>query len=145
MSRRVASRRSRALGVAMLAAGLASCHTGFGPTPSTFDPAQRPEGVRATLRIEGSGAEMDGEVLEVRDSALLILAETPPRVRLVPIDRIRLAEFHQTRVRVSRGRFSTDDGRELIRRLSRFPAGLPEERLRELLEVYGQQVAEPVG
>lgn len=123
-----------------LAVLLTGCQFGFGPTPATFDPAQGPAGVRADLRLEGG--VVSGEVLEVRPDELLLLTDPPPRLVRVPLRAIRLGQFEQRRERIVRGQFPSPAEREAVRRLSRFPTGLPEDRLAALLDAYGQDAPE---
>lgn len=124
-----------------LAAALAGCQFGFGPTPATFEPAREPAGINAQLLLDDR--RVHGELLEVReDELLLLLTAAPSRVARVPIEGIRLGQFHQVRDRIVRGAFASPEDRERVRRLSRFPAGLPAERLAELLRVHGQEAPE---
>lgn len=119
-----------------------ACHIPFGPTPEMFEPAQRPSGVHATLRLPHRVIE--GELLELRDTTLLLLTPSPPRLVVVPIADIRIGQFDQRRERVVRGRFRSESDRTVIGRLSRFPAGMPESALARLLEAYGQSAPEVV-
>src|SRR6058998_236050 len=51
---------------------LAACY--HGPSIYTFDPVQRPTGVDADLRL--AKTRVSGELLEVQDSALIVLTES---------------------------------------------------------------------
>lgn len=121
---------------------IGGCHFGFGPTPETFEPAQRPAGVHATLRL--ADQTIEGELLELRDSTLLLLTSPSPRIAAVPISSIRVGNFAQARESIVRGRFSSESERNVIRQLSRFPTGLPESVLRTLLGTHGQAAPEAV-
>lgn len=140
---RAARTRRLAIGAGVaLGLGAGGCHLGLGPTPETFEPAQRPAGVHATLRLADQTVE--GELLELRDSTLLLLTAPSPRIAAVPLSSIRVGNFAQARESIVRGRFSSESERNVIRQLSRFPAGIPESVLRILLETHGQTTEEDV-
>lgn len=137
--------RARLVAIGALVAvtlGSGGCRLGFGPTPETFEPAQRPGGVSATLRL--ADQTIEGELLEVRDATLLLLTTPSPRIVAVNLSSIRIGNFAQTGESIVRGRFRSESERSVIRRLSRFPAGLPEAGLGVLLEAYGQTAPEEV-
>ncbi len=112
-----------------------------GTSAGGFKPARSPYGVEAEIRIDGRRApRFSGELLEVRDSTLLVLRDA--RVTEVPISAIRAARFPQNIV-IDRGRISDGD-REKLRLLSRYPGGLPAESVGQLLAAYGQTAPDSV-
>lgn len=118
-------------------------------TAEKFVPANSPAGVGAEVRT--SGGVFAGELVEIREAALIVLSNEaggsalpgrPPRqlLRLIPFPSIDRARFHQlgsgfdiTGARAPSGRV-----RERLRVLSRFPYGMSRELEAELLKVYGQ-------
>jgi hypothetical protein len=91
---------------------------------------------------------VEGELLAVRDTALLILREassdgaTPPapRVVLVPLRGIRVGEFQQLHgsPRIEAGRFHPAEALAQVRLVSRYPQGVSDDLLQALLAVYHQ-------
>ena len=125
--------------LALLAATL-SCHVG--PSIHNFEPAASAHGVQAYLRLGKHGTKVEGELLAVRDSTLLVLRDGE-RVAVVPIRLIRSARFEKVDVLMDSNRLRADD-RERLRLFSRFPAGLTPELEAQLLAVYGQTAADQV-
>ena len=123
----------RALLLGLLAVS-AACATG--PRVATYGPAVTPAGVHARLLIGRKRAEIRGELLEVRDSALLIVRDGT-RVTLVPIDAIRYGDFSKMGPMIAEGELS-GGARKRLRLVSRFPAGLSPELEAQLLRVHGQ-------
>jgi len=118
----------------LVAFALAGCPLGTGA--GNFQPANGPAGITVELRAT-NGAQLTGELLEVRDTALLVLADA--RMRLVPFRVIKRASFHQ------RGELdfaddspATPTQRLEIRQVSRFPAGLSPDLLKKMLQLHGQ-------
>jgi hypothetical protein len=120
----------------------------YGPTVDKFPLARRPEGV--AVDASSPHGPFAGELLEVRDTGLLILL--PPEraagkpVVLLPYGAIRTARFG----RLGAG-YGLKDGqtpvpatRERLRRVSRFPQGLSDAVLRRLLDACGQAEVEKV-
>ena len=122
-------RRSLMVPVAVL--GFSACMVG--PSTRTFTPAKGPHGVEADLHLKG--ARVRGELLEVQDTALLVLRAD--RVVLVPLRMIAAGQFRNRGSLVWNGRASRD-ALPRLRLLSRFPAGLTPEVRARLLGVYGQ-------
>jgi len=117
---------------------LAACY--HGPSIYTWDPVQRPTGVDADLRLEKT--RVSGELLEVQDSALIVLTDSK-RVVSVPLREIRDGTFDKLGTLIVQG-VDTISALVRLRPFSRFPAGLtPELRLR-FLAVYGQTEAQVV-
>ena len=48
----------------------------MGPSAGSFPPAHTPRGVIATVKFEHSKGELRGELLELRDSTLLLLRDS---------------------------------------------------------------------
>ena len=110
-----------------------ACFTG--PSVRTFAPARSPGGIAADLQLDRK-THIQGEVLEVQDTALLVLQRNA-RVIIVPIGRIRYGYFVKRGVLIQSGWISAKD-RERLRIVSRFPAGLTAELRARLLSAYGQ-------
>jgi hypothetical protein len=106
----------------------------IGPTVESFPPASRGAGVWTSLQL-GSGA-VHGELLEARDTALLLLRGG--EIVLVPFAAIRRGEFRHLDVRIGRGRPPSAAIHDRIRLVSRFPYGLSDEGWERLLSVSGQ-------
>ena len=115
----------------LVAAG--ACFTG--PSVHTFAPARAPAGIAADLRL-AQKTRIQGELLEVQDSALLVL-QGNARVIIVPIARIRYGYFAKRGMLIASGQIDAKD-REQLRLVSRFPAGLTAELRARLLSAYGQ-------
>ena len=121
----------------LVAALLLALHAGCvtGPGAGGFGPARSPRGIDVQLRVRRS--DLRGELLEVRDSALVLL-ETPGEGVLVPFREIRRATFRQMRLAYDGG-VPSRTAREAMRRVSRFPQGLPPAQLERLLASRGQR------
>jgi len=91
---------------------------------------------------------VEGELLAVRDSALLIVRQAPngslappaARVVVVPLRGIRQGEFPQLHgsPRIHAGRFEPAEALAQVRLVSRYPQGVSDELLQALLAVYQQ-------
>ena len=110
----------------------AGCMTG--PSAEKFRPAVSPRGVAVQLRARGG--DVSGELLEVRTTGFVVLARN--EAVLVPFGSVRGAKFAQMRIgyRGARPFVSTF---EAMRRVSRYPQGLPPEQMARLLESLGQR------
>lgn len=115
---------------------LTACVIHAGPGPDSYPPAHSAAGLSASLVLATSRVE--GELLEVRDSALVIL--THDRVVVVPFSTIDSGTFAHSRIAVGRGQKPLLDDFESIRLLSRYPQGIPPEALRRILADKGQDV-----
>ncbi len=118
----------------LLALALAGCS--IGPSPESFRPANEPAGISVTLQTTG-GAKAAGELLEVRDTALVVLADS--LVRIAPYAAIRSAQFQQ-RGGLDFGWGGTPGRRHRaeLAQLARFPAGIPPGTMSLLLQLHGQ-------
>ena len=116
----------------------AACY--HGPSIYTFDPVVRPTGVDADLRLEKT--RVSGELLEVQDSALIVLTDSK-KVVSVPLRAIRAGTFDKLGALIVEG-FDTKFAVVKLRPFSRFPAGLTPELRARLLAVYGQTEAQVV-
>ena len=108
----------------------------YGVTVESFPPARTPRGV--TTKITSDRREFSAELIEVRDTGILILAAT--RFRLLPysmIDSSRAEGLNRDYTFGGR-RSPTAETRERLRLVSRFPQGLTPELLQKLLEANGQ-------
>ena len=115
-----------------IGAALAGCV--FGPRAQTFEPAADPHGVSATLHINGRNVR--AEVLEVRDSGLVVLSNAI--VAFVPYHAMQSASFKNMSLALWSGSVPGRDATDELRRVSRFPQGLTPENERRLLAVYHQ-------
>jgi len=105
-----------------------------GPLPENYHPAASPRGVEVDLDLRT--LHVKGELLEVRDSALVVL--TPREVALVHFLVIRSMRLTGDAV-LYRGGIPSQPTRERLRLISRFPAGLAPEHLARLIQARGQQ------
>jgi hypothetical protein len=130
----------RAVLLLPVAAVVSACFTG--PAVESFRPAMSPRGVEVTVFVRGRGGTASGELLEVRDTALLVMRFE--RVALVPAAEIR--RISARGYFVPRTRPALNAGaRARLRLVSRYPAGLSEEALRQLLASTGQTEVEVIG
>lgn len=107
----------------------AACHTG--PSATSYYGVTEGRGIRVKLLV-GKRARTDGEVLEVRDSALVILG-AKCAVSFVPFSSIRMAAFKGINPAYEKG-VPTPDERAELKMLSRFPGGMPP----SVLDYYAQ-------
>jgi hypothetical protein len=112
-----------------------------GPSAKHFAPATAPDGIEVDLRVPGF-ARVQGELLEVQDSGLVILRND--RVTFVPLGDIQYGNFRQRGTLVTGGRFVDATAATELRLVSRFPAGLTPERRAALLAAYGQTAPDRV-
>jgi len=122
------SLRSRFSLVSLLA--LAACTTS--PTLSRFPPANSPAGVEATFQV--GTRRIRGELLEVSDSGFVV--RQSPEIVFVPMTVIRGARFRG--VGPTATPTPTREQLEMLRLVSRFPAGIPPGVLPQLLAQTGQ-------
>jgi len=112
----------------------AACYTS--PKPEHYPPANTPNGVRGEIELQ-NGRRVDAELLEVRDSAYVVLVGE--RVGIAPYWAIRSASFaHQDWVGAGRFRSPNASTRERLRYASRFPFGIGDAALAALFRVGGQ-------
>ncbi len=119
-----------AVGLSLL---LGACTIGM--TPDEFLPARRPAGIHTSVRL--LDARLEGELLSVNDTSLVILTKT--EIMSVPYGSIRSARFRQYyRLGIQYWEQPSSATREELRLLSRFPQGLSGDLLKQLLDVHGQ-------
>ncbi|NNF57542.1 MAG: hypothetical protein HKN04_04805 [Rhodothermaceae bacterium] len=122
----------RAVGLLLCGLLLCGCLR-FGSTGSELTPAQSPHGAH----VEVQAAEpVAGELLAARDEGLVLLAER--RVVLVPFSALRAPSTIEGVVRLRPFTTPSMQDRERLRLLSRFPGGIPEGYLAQLLGDAGQ-------
>lgn len=120
--------------VLLLALVCSGCMLGTGA--GNFRPANGPAGITVAFDLV-QGAPLTGELLEVRDTALLVLAGS--KVWLVRFTATKSASFRQRgELDFSRGFPPTPRQLIAMRRVARFPTGLTPELRQKLLQVYGQ-------
>jgi hypothetical protein len=130
----------RSIVAAAVCASLAACT--LGPSAARHPLGRYAGGAEATLRT--AGTRVSGELLEVQDTALLVLRDGE-RLTLVPYRLIR-----DGRVRFAAGSLrngGTPDValRQRLRRFSRFPQGVGMPLLQQLLTIYGQPAVDVIG
>ena len=131
---------------------VSGCSTGI--EVAEFKPAQGPAGIHTEIRLNGDvieGDKVGGELLAVRaDGVLLNVAgylDVPKRVDrvvLVPywmMDTVRLEQMGRAKVE-SQGEEMNKVYLNRLRLLSRFPQGLSDELLAELMNRQGQAMLE---
>jgi len=131
---------------------LAGCSTGI--EVAEFRPAQGPAGIHMEIALNGDvlgGEKVAGELLAVRpDGVLLNIAgyldnpKAVDRVVLVPywmMDTVRLEQMGRAKVE-SRGEEMNKVYLNRLRLLSRFPQGLSDGLLSELMTRQGQATLE---
>jgi hypothetical protein len=107
----------------------------FGVTAPKYLPAQGPRGVN--LHVETSQWKYSGELIEVRDTGILMLADQ--KLRLLPYTAILSSKIDQTPSRYFISKtVPKPDVQAQLRLVSRFPQGLTPELTRQLLDAYGQ-------
>jgi hypothetical protein len=112
----------------------AACYTS--PKPEVYAPALSPNGVHAGLRLR-TGAEAAGELLEVRDSAYVLLIND--RVTVVPFSAIASGTFeHQDWMSFGSVATPNAETRQRLRWDSRFPFGMRDPALAALLRAGKQ-------
>lgn len=120
----------------LFAAALAAagCVKKFGSSVEDFSVANAPAGV-ATVVTLTSGATVSGELLEVRDTALVLRRDA--EVLLVPSSAIANAQYQGTDLRTHS---LTPDGflQADLRLLSRYPSGISPNVMSALLSASGK-------
>ena len=124
----------RALAVAVAVLGIGACHAGL--SAKRFIDTAGPEGIQVNVEL-GHG-RLRGELLEVQDSALLVLRLTPEQVLSVPLREIRTAVYYKRGLFMYRGAFVDAATAAEARLLSRYPNGLTPAQRASLLAAYGQ-------
>ena len=94
-----------------------------GPSVETYTAARSPEGIRVDARTRGDSIR--GEVIDVRDTALVALSGG--RLVLVPWALLRDVRFTGLTLLPRQGRSLTAQHRALVKQLSRFPQGMTPE------------------
>jgi hypothetical protein len=118
---------------------LAGCTVG--PDVSKLAPARTGQGVNILVvpveTPDGSAyGRIDGELLAVRDDALLLRAGLLALVSYASIERAEVEGFG--RLTFGHGRPPTEVQRQELRLLSRYPQGVSGDLLRRLLDAYNQ-------
>ncbi|HEY2377948.1 MAG TPA: hypothetical protein VGH98_18385 [Gemmatimonadaceae bacterium] len=117
------------LALIVIVLSVSACVIHAGPGPETYPPAHSAAGVTAWLVLATS--RLDGELLEARDTALVIL--THDRVMLVPFSVIDSGAFAHSNVAIRHRRRPSPEDFDSIRLLSRYPQGIPPDALRRIL------------
>jgi hypothetical protein len=117
----------------LLALATVACR--FGPTARTFIRDHGAHGIRADI-VTVQGSSVVGELLAVEDTGLLI--EGGDALTRVAYAAIRHARFDQGGATLADDKTVSPSARETLRLRSRFPQGVSEDLLRQLLAVRGQ-------
>lgn len=127
------------LGVLCLALAAAGCvvPVGRGEPPSARTAAG------ADVSLQTRAGVLAGELLETRDTALLVLSPER-RVLLVPFSAVQRGAAAGSGVFARGGQAPGPRRLARIRMLSRYPQGVPEPLLRRLLALHGQQAPDAV-
>ena len=128
---------SRAIGLLILAVfSFLANGCSFGMTALKYPPAQGPTGV--IMRVKTAQGQLSGELIEVRDSGIVVLADR--KLRLLPYTVILSSEVDRTpsRYAISHQTVPKPNVQAHLRLLSRFPQGLSPELMQQLLEAFGQ-------
>jgi hypothetical protein len=126
--------RPRAFAAGLLAS-IAACT--LGPTIREFEPAHRAAGTPTSVRT--SDARIDGELLAVSDSGVVLLARDG--VTIISYAVIRRGAAKGLPVDFGLGDAPDGDTRRMLRDLSRYPQGITPELLQKLLAAYRQEAA----
>src|ERR1700683_5251617 len=111
--------------IALLILSMLACLSNgctFGMTARKYRAAQEPKGVN--MRIDTAQGQLSGELIEVRDAGIVVLADQ--KLRLLPYTVILSSEVDRTpsRYAISRQTVPKPDVQAHLRLLSRFPQGL---------------------
>jgi hypothetical protein len=117
----------------LLGLGLAGCS--IGRRAEDVELARVPRG--ATVQLQTRGGPVAGELLEVHDTAIVVLTREQ-RLTLVPYRAIQRGEVELLQELTHSGRQPDAARREQLRRISRFPHGMTPEVQRALLAVLDQ-------
>lgn len=113
-----------------------ACVLNVGPRAERLTVATSPSGTIADIRVRDHGELFTGELLEVRDTALVVLSGG--RVTVVPVSAIRRVTFRDSAIYLDGGDvFGVGELSEL-RLLSRFPQGITPPLMSALLAALGQ-------
>lgn len=118
----------RTLALASLLA-LAACHVPWGVTPESYPPARRAAGTTAYVTM--TTGRVEGELLEVRDTALVL--RTRDRIVLVLTSQAQQLDFEDLRRHKRVHDSLTSRDRERLRLLSRYPQGIPPGVMQQIL------------
>ncbi|HEY3220572.1 MAG TPA: hypothetical protein VGJ80_07570 [Gemmatimonadales bacterium] len=116
----------------------AACY--HGPSLQDFGPALWPQGINADLQLDSISVE--GELLEVQDSSLIVLTYLS-KVVSVPVRSIQRGRFGKLGDLLPPD-IDQKSALAKLRNFSRFPAGLPPELRARLLAAYGQTAVDVV-
>jgi len=123
----------RSFGVAAIL-WAAGCYTS--PKPEWYAPAQSPAGVHGKLHAK-SGISIRGELLEVRDSAYVMLVAN--RVTIIPYRTLESGSFeHQDWATLNSFASPSAETIQRLRWDSRFPFGMQDRAMAALLRAAGQ-------
>ena len=108
----------------------------FGMTAKKFPPALSAKGV--TMRVVTDQRTVSGELIEVRDTGIVILADQ--KMQLLPYSSMVTAnaEGIGSSLKIDGRRTPDPEVHDRLRLLSHFPQGLSPQLLQEFLGRYGQ-------
>jgi hypothetical protein len=122
--------------VLLLALVPAGCVFNHGPRADRLPPVRTASGATATVQMEGSTRRVVGELLEVRDTSLLMISEQ--RVVEVLFTALRRISIAGRRISAGNERALSPAYEQQLRLLSRHPSGMTPQLLASLLETMGQ-------
>jgi hypothetical protein len=120
--------------IALAAAAVVGCSVG--PRPETYRPAIDPTGTTCSIRVQGSGQLLVGELLAARSADAVLVVNH--KLWVIPYQRIRASNCEHA------GPIPFEDGRLIetlaadIRLKARYPQGINDDLLARLLAAYGQ-------
>lgn len=115
----------------------------IGPSVTTYGPAHDPAGLSVRIEIQDEPRALRGELLAVTDSSLII--ERGRGIVEVHYRRIRDARFTGVSgLRMREGRRPDPQKRRELTLLSRYPQGIDEPLLAEILQAYGSTKVEVI-
>lgn len=132
--------RPMVVGIAVMVTGCA-----YGGGLEEYPVVGQPGGARLTLEL--AREQVTGELVEVRDSALVLVRSAQPRIVFVPFRGVVRGRFDgEHRPAPSFRGTPSASVLERMRLLSRYPQGLSPELEERLLAAYGQaEFARPGG
>ena len=120
----------------LLLVGVSMSACSYGTRIADFRPAYLPNGV--VVRVNTSRGELNGELIDMRETGFVILTSANEKLRLIPFEQVRSAKFEKVGSLLGNGKTPTSAEHNRLRLLSRFPQGMSPEVLETLLKTYGQ-------
>lgn len=126
----------RRLATSLAALVLSSgCVINLGTGREDVSAATSPNGTPVEVRVRESREIISGELLDVREDALVVLAKQ--QVVLIPFSLVDRARYHDAPVLDGQGNLGAQE-KSHLRMYSRFPNGIAPSVMAELLRALGQ-------